>query len=269
VFEIARTAGGYASTPTTLVSFNVGNGASPESGLVADSAGNLFGTAAYGGAFGYGTVFELSNAFTALTVAINGVAEVGQTLTAVANGSVGSYQWQKLVGGTWTNIAGATGASYVMQGSDLGTQIQVRVAGNGSLTATSTPVANIAPASTLEITGASNEQVAFAPNGTQTGGTLQLDLSSLFSGQINGFGGTDKIDLRDIGFGAATTVGYQSYADNSGGRLSVSDGTHVASLALLGQYAASMFSLSSDGHGGTTVVDYPITTQTTLAASLV
>jgi hypothetical protein len=49
VFEIAKTGGSYASTPTVLVSFNGANGVGPRTGLIADAAGDLFGTAAYGG----------------------------------------------------------------------------------------------------------------------------------------------------------------------------------------------------------------------------
>ena len=67
VFEIAKTASGYASTPTTLASFNGTNGAAPYGGLIAGSQGNLFGTTfyggastAYGGASGQGTVFEIA-----------------------------------------------------------------------------------------------------------------------------------------------------------------------------------------------------------------
>ena len=41
------------------------------------------------------------------------------------------------------------------------------------------------------------------------------------------------------------------------GILSVSDGTHTANIALLGNYMASSFVASSDGHGGTSVVDPP------------
>ena len=52
VFEIAKTAHGYASTPTTLVSFNGTNGASPVGGLIADAHGDLFGTTEFGGANG-------------------------------------------------------------------------------------------------------------------------------------------------------------------------------------------------------------------------
>jgi uncharacterized repeat protein (TIGR03803 family) len=60
VFEIAKTAHGYASTPTTLVNFNGANGAGPFSGLIADAHGDLFGTTAGGGAYGDGTVFAIA-----------------------------------------------------------------------------------------------------------------------------------------------------------------------------------------------------------------
>ena len=57
VFEVANDA---SHTLTTLVSFNRTNGQYPYGGLIADSAGNLYGTTSSGGANGYGTVFELS-----------------------------------------------------------------------------------------------------------------------------------------------------------------------------------------------------------------
>src|SRR6516165_5094070 len=66
VFKIAKTASGYASTPTILVSFcslaNCADGAAPSGGLIFDSDGNLFGTTRDGGANGgsfSGTVFEI------------------------------------------------------------------------------------------------------------------------------------------------------------------------------------------------------------------
>ena len=66
VFEIARTATGYASAPTTLISFTGSNGCYPEGGLIADANGNLFGTTFEGGwgnnvgVMYFGTVFELA-----------------------------------------------------------------------------------------------------------------------------------------------------------------------------------------------------------------
>ncbi len=59
VFEIVKTAGGYASTPTILFTFDVAHGALPFGGLIVDANGNLFGATAYGGAFNGGTVFEI------------------------------------------------------------------------------------------------------------------------------------------------------------------------------------------------------------------
>ena len=59
VFEIVKTASGYASTPTVLFSFDTTHGARPEAGLIADAAGDLFGTTSNGGANNHGTVFEI------------------------------------------------------------------------------------------------------------------------------------------------------------------------------------------------------------------
>ncbi len=76
---------------------------------------------------------------------------------------------------------------------------------------------------------------------------------SSFAGTVVGLHGQDAIDLADIGFGAGSTLGYSGNADNSGGTLSVGDGTHTANIALLGSYMASSFAAASDGHGGTLV----------------
>jgi hypothetical protein len=60
VFEVAKTATGYASTPIILASFDGTNGAAPAGDLIADANGDLFGTTNIGGAYGYGTVFEIA-----------------------------------------------------------------------------------------------------------------------------------------------------------------------------------------------------------------
>jgi YVTN family beta-propeller protein/uncharacterized repeat protein (TIGR03803 family) len=59
VFELVNNGGG-SYTLTTLVSFNGTNGSIPVAGLIADAAGNLFGTTNAGGANNEGTVFEIT-----------------------------------------------------------------------------------------------------------------------------------------------------------------------------------------------------------------
>jgi len=84
VFEVkvdSSTATGYATTPTTLVSFNGANGATPIGGLIADAHGNLFGTTSAGGVHNNGTVFEVKVDSTTAT----GYATTPTTLVNFAN----------------------------------------------------------------------------------------------------------------------------------------------------------------------------------------
>ena len=124
---------------------------------------------------------------------------------------------------------------------------------NGTLTAwqefTVKDPLTIADGATVELSSAYAGPVMFAGST----GTLQLDNSSSFSGTVAGMTGQDTIDFADINF---TKVQTPSYSGNSsGGTLTVTDGTHSANIALLGNYLASSFVTSSDGHGGTNIVD--------------
>jgi hypothetical protein len=95
-----------------------------------------------------------------------------------------------------------------------------------------------------------------------TGGTLVVDPPVTGSLTPDPAGGAQgQIDLDSICFGAKTTLGYSANGDNTGGTLTVSDGTHATSLALLGQYMASSFVMASDGHGGTLITDPPLSQQ--------
>lgn len=104
---------------------------------------------------------------------------------------------------------------------------------------------------TVEVSGSSDEPVTF----TAATGTLALDNSSNFNGQISGFGGGDQIDLADIFSGASMTLAYSAQGNDLGTTLTVSDGTDTANLVLFGQYLASDFAISSDGRGGTLITD--------------
>jgi len=128
--------------------------------------------------------------------------------------------------------------------------------------------ASIDAGATLELTGVDSSYVQFSG----LTGTLILDHATEFSGQIVDFTGngssfgSDQLDLRDIGFGPGTTVGYAGTV--AGGILTVSDAQkHTAHITLAGDYTGSTFTLSSDGSGGTTVID-PLVKQDTADGTL-
>ena len=88
-------------------------------------------------------------------------------------------------------------------------------------------------------------------------GMLKIDQPSSFTAQIFGFtgdgtlSGSDQIDLEGINF---STV-QDSYAN---GVLTVTDGTHSATLNFQGTYMLSNFEFANDGNGGTIVYDPPV-----------
>ena len=105
---------------------------------------------------------------------------------------------------------------------------------------------------TLEFAGASDNAVTFSGNEV---GVLALDHSQEFTGHIAGFSVADQIDLADVTFSAATSIDYAADTSNTGGVLTVSDGTDTSNLTLTGNYTGSSFAISNDGHGGTLITD--------------
>ena len=91
---------------------------------------------------------------------------------------------------------------------------------------------------------------------------MKIDHAADFSGAVAGFDGSDVLDLADLAFGKNTTLGYAGNSSNTGGTLTMSDGTHTANIALLGQYMASSFATSADGFGGTLIHESPAATLT-------
>jgi autotransporter passenger strand-loop-strand repeat protein/uncharacterized repeat protein (TIGR03803 family) len=142
VFEIVDSASGYASAPTVLVSFNGTDGLNPLSNLIADAAGDLFGTAQSGGSGGgpngYGTVFEVLKT-------ASGYAST-PTVLASFGGSDGAYPTKStlfadvsgdLFGGTEDGgigfTSGSTGDGTLFELSDTGFQ-SLAITSAGGLT---------------------------------------------------------------------------------------------------------------------------------------
>ena len=179
---------------------------------------------------------------------------------------IGTYFWEWDPNGSTSNV-GPNIDSFSPQNSLALAQatagfeaVSVPAGGHLVLTQTIGPAgsATIGAGATLELAAADSGSVTFSgPTGT-----LIVDHSSSFSAQVlhltgNGsLSGSDQIDLKDIAFGAGTTAGYVGTA--SGGTLTVSDAqNHTAKISLAGDYTHSTFSLSSDGQGGTVVIDPP------------
>jgi hypothetical protein len=107
----------------------------------------------------------------------------------------------------------------------------------------------VAEAGTADVAGPGTQSVTF----TGTTGTLTIDHSLAFTGVITGLSGADALDLSDVSYGAGTTATF--LGDTAGGVLTVTDGNDTANIRLAGNYLSSGWTLSSDGHGGTVVVD--------------
>jgi hypothetical protein len=134
-----------------------------------------------------------------------------------------------------TGILWANGGNVTLEGN---------VSGNGS--------ALISGSAALEIAGASAQNTAFASGST---GVLVLDHSFDFSGILSGMTASNHIDVLDFNIADAPTLNYTANADNTGGTLTIADGAHTASIALLGKFDPAGFQESADkGHG--TLISY-------------
>lgn len=143
------------------------------------------------------------------------------------------------------------------QGLSGGTAVGATVSNPGYLVVSSGGTVNGATISgaTLEITsGGLTGSSAITYSG---GAALKLDASVSFGGTIAGFAVGDFLDMADIAFTSATTLGFTEAGNNLSGTLTVSDSVHTATLTLLGQYMAARFTAASDGHGGTVITDPP------------
>jgi hypothetical protein len=119
---------------------------------------------------------------------------------------------------------------------------------------------SIAGSSDVELFGASAANLSFASGST---GTLRLDASSQFAGTVAGLALGNYLDLSDLAYQSNSAPIYSSSGANTG-TLAVTQGANTINVALFGNYIASSFVASSDGHGGTLITDPPIVAQNPL-----
>ena len=118
----------------------------------------------------------------------------------------------------------------------------------------------IGGAGEMVIAQVNNENVAFLASST---GQLVLDNSTSYTGEISGFGAntSQSIDLSDLNFTAGIQMNYVPNSGNTGGVLTLTDGTNTANLELEGGYTLANFVIANDGDGGTLLIDPKVDTQ--------
>jgi hypothetical protein len=283
---VAFTAGTDALTGATLAAAHVNaagatltlSGAIANSSAVSLNGDKVVVAAAGASLSGTGAVVMTNlatNTITGATAAakltvnqlLEGAGQIGAGQMALAVGSAGTIESLGTVALTLdTGASTIANAGVIESASTGGITIASAVVNTGALYARSgvltvggavsgTGIGQIA-AGTLNFTAAStfNQNVTFVAGAT---GTLELAHSQTYTGTITGFSatGATELDFTDIGFASAatTTANFVANAGNTGGVLTVTDGTHTAHIALSGAFLGIKFTTSSDGHSGTKV----------------
>jgi uncharacterized repeat protein (TIGR03803 family) len=183
-FELTPSGGGF--TQNVLYQFTGGNdGASPVAGVISDGAGNLYGTASGGGAFGFGTVFELTG---------SGPSRTEQTLYSFQNGSDGATPNGGLIFDASGNLYGSTSSGGAGGG---GTVFELIRSGGSftfnllfSFTGTGGPGANLIMDAAGNIYGTTTNDGAFGQGSvfklTPSSGGYTLTSLHDFTGGVDG-----------------------------------------------------------------------------------
>jgi hypothetical protein len=141
---------------------------------------------------------------------------------------------------------------------------------DGALLPPTPPTDTISGNQVLDLAVNTQVNVDFAPGAA---GTLEMTgnpgvgnaLGLL--GAVSGFGPGDAIDLVDVAFASNPTAVSFDLVNQFGGELLVTEGDATVRLALLGNYSASTFVVSSDGHGGSLITEAPATQHTPTPAT--
>jgi hypothetical protein len=234
------------------------NGAFNNTGAITLDAGGL---AAIGSATGASTLVNGAATVAGRIVGAGALGDASTTLVNQAKGIIDADAAAALVLNTGANAI--ANAGLIESTGTGGLTIDSAVVNTGTLVAhagvltvngavTGAGKCQIG-AGTLDFASSFGGAVSFLTGST---GTLELAHGQTYAGKITGLStaGANAIDLADIGFVSGTTTATYS-GTASAGVLKVTDGTHTANLHLIGAYLGATWILSSDGHGGTKIVD--------------
>lgn len=197
VFEVARTGSSYATTPSVLVDFNGADGNVPEAGLLADSAGDLFGTSFEGGAYTDGEVFEITK--------LQGGYTNTPTPIVSFNGLDGAAPQSVLVTDAAGDIFGTTGSGAESYNA-YGEVFEIVKTGNGYASA---------PLQLADFSGA---------NGAIPVGPLIIDAAGNIFGTTYGYTATadaygSVFEVVKTAYGYAAPITLASFDSNDGANL--------------------------------------------------
>jgi hypothetical protein len=202
-------------------------------------------------------------------LAVTGVAQEGATLTATLSNvsdldgaTTTSYQWQQQVSGVWTNLSGATSASYTLASdqSQIGIVLRVVATTTDALGGTTEFIGNAAtvsnvndaPTGTVSITGTPLQgQTLTVVNGLNDGDGIPTDgpVSPGYQWQRDGApipdatSSTYSLTKADVGHAIAVQV---SYVDLQGTAEQV---TSMASLIAAATTTVSVLTYLWKSHG--------------------
>ena len=192
--------------------------------------------------------------------AISGAGQIGNgSLTLINGGSIVANGSHALVIDTGSNTIfnsgtiAATASGGLELASGLNNQGSILVSASHALLS-----GNVSGSGEVLLTGHASVEFGAAASsdivlGASATALITFDDSIDFSGTITGFDSDDQVQLQDILFGSSTSLFWAVKEDGSGGVLTVSDGEHQSVIEFHGNYDASLFTIDSNGHGGTQV----------------